>query len=209
MLGALDALSHLIFMITLEWIILPNLKMRKIRPTRVLCLTQVLRASEKLIWPPSPAFFLSSKSAFPNGELNLLAPKFAGYFLENWVVRNKQPILNKATNWIANVPLLYINRWFLAKIDFKVISVKQILLVYHCGTQDAFPRKEFPSLLHYKYLVNGNDEQPLADTGHGSKSSAVGPCWLRYSRKPLSPAMWSSLLSETPWAGLWHHPGSS
>lgn len=52
------------------------------------------------------------------------------------------------------------NRWFPAKTDFKVISVKQILLVYHCGTQDAFPRKEFPSLLHHKYLVTGNDEQP-------------------------------------------------
>lgn len=45
------------------------------------------------------------------------------------------------------------------KTDFKVISVKQILL-YHYGVQNAFPKKEFPCLLHHKYLAKGNGEKP-------------------------------------------------
>lgn len=57
------------------------------------------------------------------------------------------------------------NRWFLAKTDFKVISVRQILLVYHYGIQKAFPKKEFPSPLHHKYLVKGNGEQPRQISG--------------------------------------------
>lgn len=52
------------------------------------------------------------------------------------------------------------NRWFLAKTDFKVISVRQIPLVYHYGIQKAFPKEELPSLLHHKYLVKGTGEQP-------------------------------------------------
>lgn len=45
------------------------------------------------------------------------------------------------------------NRCSLVKTDFKVISVKQILLVYHRGIQDAFPRKE---LLASFIIIFGN-----------------------------------------------------
>lgn len=65
------------------------------------------------------------------------------------------------------------NRWFLAKTDFKVISVKQIPLVYYYGIQNAFPKKEFPSLLHHKYLVKGNGEQPWQMLGISNSVSLL------------------------------------
>lgn len=174
----------------------PFYRWEKVRPREVICFIQVLRASksQRLIWPvfsPLPQICLFS------GKLNLLAPKFLGYFLENWAVKNKQGArFEHSYKLNVNVACFIQSRWFLEKTDFEVISLKQILLVYHCGIQDAFPKKEFPSLLHHHC-----------------------PCWQWYPRTPLSLASCFPLLSETPPRGLqevfllleslWPHPGSS
>lgn len=79
------------------------------------------------------------------------------------------------------------NRWFLAKTDFKVLSVKQILLVYHYGIQNAFPQKELPSLLHHKYLVKGDVEQSWQMLGTAANQQQ---CVLTGSGVPELPPAW-------------------
>lgn len=128
----------------------------KIRSRRLCVLPKFSELVRARDWSNSQASFLSrAQAGLSSGELNLLATQVSR------IVRNKhKAILSKAINWNAKVPSLYTNRWFLAKTDFKVISVKQTLLVYHYGIQNTFPKKEFPCLLHHKYLVKGNCEQP-------------------------------------------------
>lgn len=61
------------------WSRLYYLQMRKDKAQKVMCFTQVLRASESQRLIQLPASFLSTAQAsLSSGELNLLAPKFPG-----------------------------------------------------------------------------------------------------------------------------------